>query len=51
MLELAQNYAEALLSIAVDDNKVIEYQKEVKELRKIIIINTSLYGAIKDIHE
>ncbi len=36
MLELAQNYAEALLSIAVDDNKVIEYQKEVKELRKII---------------
>ena len=36
MLELAQNYAEALLSIAVDDNKVIDYQKEVKELRKII---------------
>ena len=36
MLELAQNYAEALLSLAVDDNKVIDYQKEVKELRKII---------------
>ena len=36
MLELAQNYAEALLSLAVDDNKVVDYQKEVKELRKII---------------
>ena len=35
MLELAQNYAEALLSLAVDDNKVVDYQKEVKELRKI----------------
>ena len=39
MLELAQNYAEALLSIAIDDNKVIDYQKEVKELRKIILDN------------
>ena len=39
MLEIAQNYASALLSIAVDDNKVIEYQKEVKELIKIIIDN------------
>ena len=36
MLEIAQNYASALLSIAVEDNKVIEYQKEVKELTKII---------------
>ena len=36
MLEIAQNYANALLSIAIDDNKVIEYQKEVKELAKII---------------
>ena len=36
MLEIAQNYASALLSIAVDDNKVIDYQKEVKELLKII---------------
>ena len=36
MLEIAQNYASALLSIAIDDNKVIEYQKEVKELAKII---------------
>ena len=36
MLEIAQNYASALLSIAIDDNKVIDYQKEVKELRKII---------------
>ena len=36
MKELAQNYASALLSLAVDDNKVIDYQKEVKELRKII---------------
>ena len=36
MKELAQNYASALLSIAIDDNKVIDYQKEVKELRKII---------------
>ena len=39
MLEIAQNYAEALLSIALDDNKVIDYQKEVKELKKIIIDN------------
>ena len=39
MLEIAQNYAEALLSIAIDDNKVIDYQKEVKELKKIIIDN------------
>ncbi|MBQ6730966.1 MAG: F0F1 ATP synthase subunit delta [Bacilli bacterium] len=36
MLEIAQNYATALLSIAIDDNKVIDYQKEVKELAKII---------------
>ena len=36
MLEIAQNYANALLSIAIDDNRVIEYQKEVKELSKII---------------
>ena len=36
MKELAQNYASALLSIAIDDNKVIDYQKEVKELKKII---------------
>ena len=36
MLEIAQNYASALLSIAIDDNKVIDYQKEVKELAKII---------------
>ena len=36
MLEIAQNYASALLSIAIDDNKVIDYQKEVKELSKII---------------
>ena len=36
MLEIAQNYASALLSIAIEDNKVIEYQKEVKELTKII---------------
>ena len=36
MLEIAQNYASALLSIAVDENKVIDYQKEVKELSKII---------------
>ena len=36
MLEIAQNYASALLSIATDENKVVEYQKEVKELMKII---------------
>ena len=36
MLEIAQNYASALLSIAIEDNKVIDYQKEVKELMKII---------------
>ena len=36
MLEIAQNYASALLSIAVDDNKVITYQEEVRELNKII---------------
>ena len=36
MLEIAQNYASALLSLAIDDNKVILYQEEVKELRKII---------------
>ena len=36
MLEIAQNYASALLSIAIDENKVIDYQKEVKELAKII---------------
>ena len=36
MLEIAQNYASALLSLAIDDNKVITYQEEVKELRKII---------------
>ena len=36
MLEIAQNYASALLSIAIDENKVADYQKEVKELSKII---------------
>ena len=36
MLEIAQNYASALLSLAIDDNKVNDYQKEMKELRKII---------------
>lgn len=36
MTEIALNYASALLSIAIDDNKVIAYQKEIKELRKII---------------
>ena len=36
MLEIAQNYASALLSIAIDENKVVDYQKEVKELSKII---------------
>ena len=36
MLEIAQNYASALLSLAIDDNKVILYQEEAKELRKII---------------
>ena len=42
MLEIAQNYASALLSLAIDDNKVIDYQKEVKELRKIIKDNPDL---------
>ena len=36
MLEIARNYASALLSIANDENKVVEYQQEVKELMKII---------------
>ena len=36
MKEIAQNYASALLSIAIDENKVSDYQKEVKELMKII---------------
>ena len=36
MLEIAQNYASALLSIAMDENKVQDYQNEVKELMKII---------------
>ena len=36
MLEIAQNYASALLSIAIDENRVVDYQKEVKELSKII---------------
>ena len=36
MLEIAQNYANALLSIAIEDNNVIDYQTEVKELSKII---------------
>ena len=36
MLEIAQNYASALLSIAIDEKKVVDYQKEVKELMKII---------------
>ena len=36
MLEIAQNYASALLSIAIDEDKVVAYQKEVKELSKII---------------
>ena len=36
MLEIAQNYASALLSLAIDDNKVKDYQVEMKELRKII---------------
>ena len=42
MLDIAQNYASALLSIAIDDKKVIDYQKEVKELRKIIKNNPDL---------
>ena len=36
MLEIAQNYASALLSLAMDENKVQDYQNEVKELMKII---------------
>ena len=36
MLEIAQNYASALLSIAMDEKKVQDYQNEVKELMKII---------------
>ena len=36
MTEVAQNYASALFSLAVDDHKVVDYQKEVKELKKII---------------
>lgn len=36
MLEIAQNYASALLSIAIDENKVNAYQLEVKEIKKII---------------
>lgn len=36
MKEIAQNYASALLSLAIDENKVSDYQKEVKELMKII---------------
>lgn len=36
MLEIARNYAEALLSIANDENKVVDYQLEVKQLMKII---------------
>ena len=36
MLEIAQNYASALLSIAIDEDKVVAYQIEVKELSKII---------------
>ena len=36
MTEVAQNYASALFSLAVDDHKVIDYQKEAKELKKII---------------
>ena len=42
MLEIAQNYASALLSLAVDDNKVIDYQNEVRELSKIINDNPEL---------
>ena len=42
MLEIAQNYASALLSLAIDENKVIIYQEEVKELRKIIKDNPDL---------
>ena len=42
MLEIAQNYASALLSLAIDDNKVIDYQKEGKELKKIIKDNPDL---------
>lgn len=36
MLEIARNYAEALLSISNDENKVVDYQLEVKQLMKII---------------
>ena len=36
MKEIAQNYASALLSLAIDEKKVSDYQKEVKELMKII---------------
>ena len=36
MTEVAQNYASALFSLAVDDHKVVDYQKEAKELKKII---------------
>ena len=36
MLEIAQNYASALLSVAIDEKKVVDYQNEVKELMKII---------------
>ena len=39
MLEIAQNYASALLSLAIDDDKVIIYQEEIKALRKIIMDN------------
>ena len=36
MTEIAQNYASALFSLAQDDNKVKDYQLEMKELKKII---------------
>lgn len=46
MNEIVQNYAEALLSLAKDDNKVIVYQGEVKELSRIIKDNPDFFTLI-----
>lgn len=39
MNEITSRYAEALYSLKNDENKLIESQKEVKELRKIFLEN------------
>ena len=48
MDSVASRYAIALLSIAKEENKVIEYVKEVEDLLKVFEVNPDLVMLLKD---